>query len=250
MKKLIRNVASGLSMVAVLSMISCGSPNGEETNMTETDSAKTEILVLEEMVIIEYDIIMVHEDGFYHQHAEERNEAKNHEGHDHGDGGHAEPTKVKLSGNETSVKTEDITSYMESRSFETLEVDDTEELMLPVDVNQTLIAFDKKANFEGQVRVVSSSDTGEITHIVFTGKHHMDEYNISAGLTGHEARKLRRELKHMTKNGRIYLYEEGSNIVYIMDSKILATGEEFTQEDVDNMVIESVIWQDSNKEAN
>jgi hypothetical protein len=243
MKKLTRNVLSGLSMVALLTVVSCGSPNGEEVNVVEVDTAVVEVPVVEDVTVVETDLITVHEDGFSHQHAADITEAKKHEGHDHGDEGHAMPQKLVLAKGDSAVTTADIESYMQSRSFKPVKVEDPEVLAIPTESDQTLMAFDKDANFEGQVQVVSSNETGEVTSIVFTGKHHVDEYNVSAGLTGKEARQLRRELKHMTKDGRIFLYEEGSNITYLMDSKDLVTGEEITQDDINNMVIEGVIWQ-------
>lgn len=230
-------------MVAILATVSCGNETAEKTEEVEIETIPAEAPVVEEVTVVEMDLIMVHEDGFSHQHAAEIAEAKKHEGHDHGDDGHAKPQKVKLTNNGAAAKTADITSYMQSRSFTPVKVEDTEVLALPTEEDQTLMAFDKDANFEGQVHVVSSNETGEVTSIVFTGKHHVDEYNVSAGLTGKEARQLRKDLKHMTKNGRIFLYEEGSNITYLMDSKDLVTGEEITQDDINNMVIEGVIWQ-------
>jgi hypothetical protein len=56
---------------------------------------------------------------------------------------------------------------------------------------------------------------------------------VQAGMSGKEVKKLRKELKHMVKNGQIFLYDDQSNIMYLLDAK--DQGNEVTEEQIDTM---------------
>ena len=53
-------------------------------------------------------------------------------------------------------------------------------------------------------------------------------------MSGKEVKKLRKELKHMVKNGQIFLYDDQSNIMYLLDAKD-QKGNEVTEEQIDTM---------------
>ena len=68
-------------------------------------------------------------------------------------------------------------------------------------------------------------------------------YDVKAGMSGKEVKRLRREIKHMIKKGQVFLYDDQSNIMYLMDAKNMA-GDEITAVDVESMDVQAVIWKD------
>ncbi len=255
--KLKSNIYSIVLLAAVLGIAACASPEANNADATLEGADTTSVEVVEEMLeeapvddvepnltfeianMSDQDRIIIYEDGMTHQPAPKEGENKTAEERN------KDSQFLKLYNERFLPQASDLDGFMISRDFEQLEVVETTVLAIPMEETQTVIAFNKKDKFEGQVQVVSASSTGEVAHIVFTGKHHVDKYNVSAGLTGHEARKLRRELKHMAHQGQVFLYVDESNIMYLMDSKNLATGEEVTEADVDSMIISAVIWKDA-----
>lgn len=232
-----------LLLSSVVGFSACSNPEAatEETDAAAVENTEAQAAIeqdpaagFENEKTADSDRIVISEKGMEHHHAPASDDAKV-----------DDPQFMKLHDERFLPQTSDISGFMVSRDFEEVEIVETTEVVIPLSESQTLTAFNKKEKFAGQVNIVSSSATGEIDHITFTGKHHVDEYNVSAGLTGHEARKLRRELKHMAHNGQVYLYEEQSNVLYLMDSKNLTTGEEVTAAEVDTMTISAVIWKDS-----
>ena len=58
-----------------------------------------------------------------------------------------------------------------------------------------------------------------------------------------KVKQLRKELKHMEHHGKIFLYDENSNLMYLMDAKDFE-GDEIKVEDVESMEVEAIIWKD------
>ena len=138
---------------------------------------------------------------------------------------------------------EDVEAALYEQEMEMMSEVTVTEAVIPLDETQTIAAFTEKGKEKGTVQVVSDLQTGEIDHIAFTHKNHKDVYDISAGMTAHEAKKLRKELKHMVKDGNVFLYDDQSNIMYLLDAQDMA-GDEITEADVDTMEIQAVIWKD------
>lgn len=120
---------------------------------------------------------------------------------------------------------------------------DVTEAMVPLDETQTLLSFNKKGDSKAAFQVVSDQSTGEIEQIIFVDKRHYDEYDVAVGMTGKEVKKVRRELKHMVHRGQVFLYDEDSNIMYLMDAENMV-GDEITEEDVEEMEVSAIIWKD------
>ena len=118
-------------------------------------------------------------------------------------------------------------------------------IAIPLDEKQTVVSYGKKNQWTGSVQVVSDLETGEVDHIIFTDKNHEDYYNVKNGMTAKEAKKLRKELKHMQHKGQVFLYEDDSNIMYLVDAKY-SNGEEIVDAEIDETVITAIVWKDKN----
>lgn len=120
---------------------------------------------------------------------------------------------------------------------------EVEEIAIPLEETQTVIAYNKKGEENSAIQVVSNSQTGEIEQIIFEDKKHQDIYDVEAGMTGKEVKKLRRELKHMVKKGQVFLYDDQSNIMYLMDAQNMV-GDEITAADIESMEVSAIVWKD------
>lgn len=117
------------------------------------------------------------------------------------------------------------------------------EVAIPLDETQTVVSYSKKGEPQAAFQVVSDPNTGEVQQIIFEDKKHQDTYNVQTGMTGKETKKLRKELKHMVKKGQVFLYDDQSNIMYLMDAQNMA-GDEVTAADVETMEVQAIIWKD------
>lgn len=106
-----------------------------------------------------------------------------------------------------------------------------------------LVAYEKKGVELMQV-TVDESDPAQVMHVVFMSKDHVDVYDVRPGMKGADARRMRRELKHMVHKGRVFLYDESSNITYRMAVSEGAK-EVYSEQEVDTMEVEAIVW--SNK---
>ncbi len=117
------------------------------------------------------------------------------------------------------------------------------EAVVPLDETQTVVAYNKKGKEQNAIQVVSDSD-GQVDKVIFYNKKHKDVYNVKVGMKGKEVRKLRRQMKHLEKDGKVFLYDDNSNIMYLMKAVNLDTGAEVTTGDIDNMDVQAIIWKD------
>lgn len=122
-------------------------------------------------------------------------------------------------------------------------VNELEVIAIPLDETQTVVSYGKKDQWTGTVQVVSDLETGEVDHIIFTDKKHEDYYDVKNGMTTKEAKRLRKELKHMKHKGQVFLYEDDSNIMYLVDAKY-SDGQEIVEADLDESVITAIVWKD------
>lgn len=118
-----------------------------------------------------------------------------------------------------------------------------------LNTDQTVVELGK--NGKGSMLQVISvpNDPNTIDEIVYTDKNHTDIYNVKAGMTGHETRKLRREMKHMVRKGKVFMYEDDSNIMYQMTATDAVTKDSYTDDEVDNMTVDSIIWKNNKQSA-
>ncbi len=119
------------------------------------------------------------------------------------------------------------------------------ELIIPLDETQTVQSFGKKGQATGAVQVVTNSTTGEIDHIIFEDKHHKDYYDVQAGMSVKDVKKLRKEMKHMVHKGQVFYYSDDSNIMYLLDTKY-SDGTEVLEEDIQESLVTAVVWKDKN----
>ena len=113
---------------------------------------------------------------------------------------------------------------------------------------QMVTAFERKGE-EHLVMVSQPGNPDAIDYIEFADrKGHVDVYGVSAGMTAKEARHLRRDMRHFERRGKIFLYNEDSNIMYRLDG-VTSEGQAVTEEEIDNMTVSAVIWKDKNDRA-
>jgi len=117
-----------------------------------------------------------------------------------------------------------------------------QEAIIPLDETQTLVSYNKKGKYKDSLQVISEAD-GTIDQIIFTHKKHKDVYDVQAGMSAKEVKKLRKELKHMVKKGQVFLYSDTSNIMYLLDVQN-AEGDEIMEADIETMTVEAIIWKD------
>ncbi|MFK5857147.1 MAG: hypothetical protein QM503_13540 [Bacteroidota bacterium] len=116
------------------------------------------------------------------------------------------------------------------------------EIAIPLEEKQTVVSYNKKGKEQSAIQVISDGD-GEVEQIIFMHKKHKDIYDVQAGLSGKQVKRLRREMKHMIKKGKVFLYSDQSNIMYLMDAQDMA-GDEITAADVESMKVQAIIWKD------
>lgn len=138
---------------------------------------------------------------------------------------------------------EAINAVLEEQAYEATEIVEVTEAVIPIDETQTVVAYNKKGKAEAAFQVVSSGPDNEVQQIVFTDKKHTDVYDVSAGMSGKEVKRLRKEMKHMVKKGQVFLYDDQSNVMYLMDAKDMA-GDEVTAAEVESMDVQAIVWKD------
>ena len=156
-------------------------------------------------------------------------------------------------------QTDELEMEYESLQMEALEADLMEQeyevlastveetdAIIPLEETQSMVSYAKKGKNDAALQVVTNLQTGEVEQITFLDKNHKDVYDVQAGLTGKEVRKLRREVKHMVKKGQVFLYDDQSNIMYLMDTQNMV-GDEVTLADIESMEVAAIIWKDKKK---
>jgi hypothetical protein len=111
--------------------------------------------------------------------------------------------------------------------------------------DQTVVALGKRGQASSLEVISSKNDPNKIDKIIYTDKNHVDVYNVKAGMSAHEVRKLRREMKHMVKDGKVFMYEDDSNIMYQMTVTDQTTKTSYTEAEVDEMSVDAIVWQNN-----
>lgn len=132
------------------------------------------------------------------------------------------------------------TSFVNS-GYEPQPVEITEAIV-PLDETQTLVSYNNKGKYQDAVQVVSDGD-GNVNQIVFAHKKHKDVYNVENGMTAKQVKELRKDMKHMVKHGKAFLYNDSSNVMYMLDIQD-AEGNELTDVQVENSSVSAIIWKD------
>jgi len=136
----------------------------------------------------------------------------------------------------------EMNSMLNAQEYIAVDTITAAESVVPLDETQTAVAYNKKGKDEGELQVVSDAD-GNVEQVIFTNKKHHDVYNVEAGMSAKEVKKLRRDMKHMMNKGKVFLYNDDSNVMYMMDATD-TQGNEVTAESIDDMNVQAVIWKD------
>lgn len=135
---------------------------------------------------------------------------------------------------------DDIYAVLVEYDYEPVEEVQVTEAVIPLDETQTLIAYSKKDQQKAVLQVVTGPD-GEVQTVMFADKNHRDIYDVQAGMTAKEAKQLRKDLKHMKHKGHHYLYDDQSNIMYLLDVQD-SQGNEITEAEIDQAEVSTIIW--------
>ena len=151
-----------------------------------------------------------------------------------------EVNKKALEVNESgTVSRDEADTFLREKDYEPTVVA-ISKAIIPLDETKTVVAYTKKGKGEAALQVVSSPN-GTVDQIVFYNKKHKDVYNVEVGMTGKEVKKLRKDIKHMVKNGKVFLYNDDSNIMYLMKAENNA-GDEIDAADIENMQVQAILW--------
>ena len=118
--------------------------------------------------------------------------------------------------------------------------------MVPLDETQSVVAYTKKGKAKAAMQVVSSAD-GFVDEIVFYDKKHKDSYNVEVGMSEKEVKKLRKDMKRMEKKGKVYLYNDNSNIMYLLKAED-QEGNAIGAAKPGNMQVSAIVWKPSKRE--
>jgi hypothetical protein len=235
-----------LSITMVCSISSCNKAAKKETGADSTISAQ-----IPDTLIIEEDVWIVDENKINNlplsteapKTEHKKAAAKDKKSASVKDASVAKINETTASNTQSkTVSKIQIDSLLTGIGYHALDSVDVTSLAIPLEETQTVIAYNKKGVAKEAFQVVTDGN-GDIEHIIFVNKKHKDVYDVQTGMTGKDVKKLRKELKHMVKNGQVFLYDDQSNIMYLMDASN-KKGSEITEGDVDNMEVSAIIWKD------
>ncbi len=112
--------------------------------------------------------------------------------------------------------------------------------VIPLDETQTAVAYTKKGKAKDALQVISSGD-GSVDEVVFYHKKDKDVYNVQVGMSEKEVKKLRGDMKRMEKNGKVFLYNDNSNIMYLMKAEN-AEGNAVGAAKMGNLQVSAIVW--------
>lgn len=267
------NPLSGLSYViitaiAILIFSGCGGPAKEASEDEEQEEAEIameeEIWLIEEHMYHDIALTSLAEAEMEAEEAEEAEEEAEKEAEAEAEAAAAAEAEAREEAEREREETIAEEEYIEEAVEEAYEIAQMEafeealieaeyealantwvetDLVIPLDETETVVAYNKKGEETAAVQVVSDAATGEVKQITFMDKKHTDVYDVEAGMSGKEVKKLRRELKHMEKKGQVFLYDDQSNIMYLMDAENMV-GDEITAADIETMEVTAIVWKD------
>ena len=153
----------------------------------------------------------------------------------------AEKTEPQEGEDYAIISFDDLNSSLVEQGYEPKVIKVTK-AAVPLDETKTVTSYSKKGKEKDALQVVTSSD-GSVEQVVFTDKRHKDVYNVQIGMTGKEVKKLRKDMKHVVKKGKVYLYDDKSNIMYLMKAED-QMGNEIGTAKVDSMEVQAIVWKD------
>jgi hypothetical protein len=138
---------------------------------------------------------------------------------------------------------EEMEASLAEQEYEAMQTVQLTELAIPIEETQTVVSYTKKGKAKAAFQVVSSPVDNEVEQIIFTDKKHKDVYDVQAGMSCKEVKRLRKELKHMVKKGQVFLYSDESNIMYLTDIQDVE-GDGISASDVESSEVQAIIWKD------
>lgn len=161
--------------------------------------------------------------------------------------------------NEYEVTThEELHASLQNSDYVHLDEITITETIIPLGETETVVSYSRKGKVKDTLQVVTNGN-GEVQHIIFTHKHHKDEYDVAVGMSEKEVKNLRKDMKRMEKHGKVFLYSETSNVMYVLtatnesgdrysDSKV-ADNEGLAAAEVDEMKVQAIVWKDKKHHA-
>ena len=133
------------------------------------------------------------------------------------------------------------------------------ETVIPLGETETVVSYSGKGKVKDTLQIVTNAE-GEIQHIEFTHKHHKDEYDVTVGMSEKEVKELRKDMKRMEKHGKVFLYSETSNVMYVLTATNesgdrysegnVKGDEEVLAAEVDEMTVQAIVWKDKKHHTN
>lgn len=127
------------------------------------------------------------------------------------------------------------------------------ETIIPLGETETVVSYSGKGKVKDTLQVVTNAE-GEVQHIVFAHKHHKDEYDVAVGMSAKDVKHLRKDMKHMEKHGKVFLYSETSNVMYVLTAtnesgdryseSNVADNDKLLAAEVDEMTVQAIVWKD------
>lgn len=218
-----------MALLAIVVVTACSSP---EPKAEEVEEQTEE--VVEEVIIEEVEWIIV-EDGFGTDGAEKVTlTAAKEEQPEEAAMIEMEP----ITHDELAERIEPLI-YIEPAMIE-IEVS---EMVIPINETETLTAYNSKGKEKGSIQVIHDLQTGEVVSVSYTHKDHVDEYEVSPGMSAKDVKKIRKDMKHMMHRGEYFLYSDVSNIMYVLDVKD-NMGDEYTEMELDQFEVDAIVWKD------
>ena len=252
-QKFMSSVINISTFIALMFLVNgCNNANTDSSTNNQESIGNDEVVIVNEVVIVEEDVWFIDEHQINDipvtskaksskKTAPPKAQAVNKQ--------KTEEAEAEEAADELAMEEEYEIASMEEMEASLAELDyiarhtvEVTEVAVPLDETQTVVAYNKKGKEQSEFQIISDGN-GEVQQIVFTNKKHKDVYDVQAGLTGKQVKHLRKEMKHMIKKGKVFLYSDVSNVMYLMDAQNMA-GDEITTADVETMEVDAIIWKD------
>ena len=114
-------------------------------------------------------------------------------------------------------------------------------------LNDTLTIYSvKKKDVEAFQIISDPNDPDAVQQVIISDKKGVDMYNVQNGMTVKEVKKIRGQMKHVVKHGKVILYTDDSNIEYTATLKD-GQGDSVSESDIDDLQIDGIVWESKHK---
>jgi len=245
---------TSLLIIIAFTVLSCAKQDKKSAS-DKSENESEEIVVVEEEVTIVEDVWVISEEQINDvpvtkkAHQKKQKAKKESEKEKQEEEAEIEEAIVEVEEDEMEeayiqevVEAEIFEAELAEQEYEAQREIEVTEAIVMLDETETISSYNKKGKEISEFQIIHSGD-GEITQIIFDHKKHHDVYDVQAGMSGKEVKKLRKKMKHFVKKGQVFLYDDTSNIMYLMDAKD-GLGDEVTEADIETMEVQAIIWKD------